>query len=163
MIDDLEIADVLNAHFCKIYTVDDSNAVLPDLELKTESTLDNIIVHEIDVCDAIHSFKQGKASGPDDINGTVLIRINATISRPLCILFNRYIIFSSIWKCSIMVPIVMKQDACETGNYRPISLTSHNGKRFEKTVFKHLYLYLIANNLIYPYQSGSLPDVISIT
>lgn len=51
----IEIVDGLNTHFCRISTFEDINAVVPYLELKTESALDNILVpvHERDVHDAI--------------------------------------------------------------------------------------------------------------
>ena len=42
-------------------------------------------------------------------------------------------------------------------NYRPISLISCVGKSFERIVFKNVYNHLIANSLIYKFQSGFLP------
>ena len=42
-------------------------------------------------------------------------------------------------------------------NYRPISLISCVGKSFERIVFKNVYNHLMANSLIYKFQSGFLP------
>ena len=40
--------------------------------------------------------------------------------------------------------------------YRPISLLSCVGKLMERCIYKHLYNYLIDNNLIYKQQAGFL-------
>ena len=42
-------------------------------------------------------------------------------------------------------------------NYRPISLISCVGKSFERIVYKNVYNHLMANSLIYKFQSGFLP------
>ena len=48
-----------------------------------------------------------------------------------------------------------KGDKSLPSNYRPVSLLSYSGKIFERII---LYNFFIANNLIYKYQSGFLPQ-----
>ena len=55
------------------------------------------------------------------------------------------------------MPIFKKGDKSDVSNYRPISLISCVGKSFERIVFKNVYNHLMANSLIYKFQSGFLP------
>ena len=57
-----------------------------------------------------------------------------------------------------MLPIYKKGDKSLPSNYRPVSLLRCCGKIFERIIFKHLYNFFIANDLIYKYQSGFLPQ-----
>ena len=56
-----------------------------------------------------------------------------------------------------MTPFFKKGDKQLIKNYRPISLLPICGKILEKTIFKNLYSYLHANNLLTKNQSGFRP------
>ncbi len=101
-----------------------------------------------------------KASGPDEISHRMLKETSKTISKPLCLLFNRSIRESSYpdkWKLANVMPLFKTGDRDQSCNYRPISLISCIGKVMERIVFKHIYNHLHFNNLIYKQQSGFLP------
>ena len=53
---------------------------------------------------------------------------------------------------------IRKGDKSLPSNYRPVSLLSCCGNIFERIIYKHLYDFFIANDLIYNYQSGFLPQ-----
>ena len=83
------------------------------------------------------------------------------ISIPLNILFNRSFMegkFSDIWKISNVVPLPKKGDSSDPSNFRPVSLLSNISKIQERIVFKHIYNFLMENDLLYKYQSGFLPN-----
>ena len=63
-----------------------------------------------------------------------------------------------MWKLTNVMPIHKKGSKQLTKNYRPISLLPICGKVFERIVFKHLYNYLVSNNLITNNQSGFRPQ-----
>ena len=54
-------------------------------------------------------------------------------------------------------PFLRKDCPSNLKNYRPISLISILAKVMERLVYKHIYNYLIDNNLITSHQSGFTP------
>ena len=65
--------------------------------------------------------------------------------------------FPSGWKYANVTPVVKKDCPSNLKNYRPISLISILAKVMERLVYKHIYNYLIDNNLITSHQSGFTP------
>jgi len=64
--------------------------------------------------------------------------------------------FPRKWKTALVIPLFKKGEPCCPNNYRAISLLSCVGKLMERCIYKHLYNYLIDNNLIYKQQAGFL-------
>ena len=121
--------------------------------------LENIRIERSDIEDIIATLDINKAVCQDLISHRVLKNVRFTISKPLCILFNKSLdegIFPSKWKTALVMPLYKKGDKHCSGNYRPVSLLSCIGKLLERCVYKHMYNYLIANNLIYEKQAGIL-------
>ena len=107
------------------------------------------------------SLDINKASGLDNISHRMLKGCISTICKPLCILFNISLkegVFPETWKKAVVTSIYKKGDKSLPSNYRPVSLLSCCGKIFERIIFKHLYNFFFANDLIYKYQSGFLPQ-----
>ena len=126
--------------------------MLPECQLKT---LNQLVIDEItitEVKDIIHSIDINKASGPDNISHRMLKGCINSICEPLCILYNRPIsegVFPESWKKAIVTPIFKKGDKSLPSNYRPVSLLSSCGKILEGIIFKHMYNFLVANDLLY--------------
>lgn len=87
----------------------------------------------------------------------VKIMLRYTISKPLCILFNKSLSlknFPECWKLAHVLTLFKKDDPSITLNYRPVSLLSCISKMFERIIFKHVYNHLHSQNLFYKYQTG---------
>ena len=128
--------------------------------ITTDTRLPFITITVQDITDMINSLQTNKAVGPDLISHKLLKRTINSISKPLCLLFNKSLfleIFPSSWKSAKVMPLFKKGDTSFSCNYRPISLLSCIGKLMERCVHKYLHNYLHANNLIYEKQSGFLP------
>ena len=67
-------------------------------------------------------------------------------------------IYPELWKLANVIPIQKKGSKQLTKNYSPISLLPFCGKVFEKIVNKHMYNYLVSNNLITNNQFGFRPQ-----
>ena len=76
LVDDVEKANLLNSYFCSISSVDDGNRDVPELPVRTLSTveIDEISLQEI--IDILDSLKLGKASGNDGISHHMLLYLN---------------------------------------------------------------------------------------
>ncbi len=98
-----------------------------------------------------------KASGPDTISPRLLREGANELSKPLATIFNMLLstsMFPKAWKLANVTPIYKKSNPAHPTNYRPISLLSCLGKLMERCIHKHLYNYLINNNILTQFQSG---------
>ena len=71
--------------------------------------------------------------------------------------FNRSLeqgYFPSSWKHGNIIPIHKKDDKSSPSNYRPLTLLSQIGKTSERCVHKHMYNYVLENQILTPLQSG---------
>ena len=79
------------------------------------------------------------------------------LAHPYSIIFNRSLeqgYFPSSWKDANVTPIYKKEDKSLPSNYRPISLLGIAGKTMERCLHKHLFNYMVTNQLLTPLQSG---------
>ena len=84
-----------------------------------------------------------------------------TVCKPLHLLFQNCLlscIYPSKWKEARIMPVFRKGDQNLPNNYRPIALLSTVGKLFERLLHKHIYNFLLSNDLFYKYQCGFLPN-----
>ena len=62
--------------------------------------------------------------------------------------------FPNVLKTGIVSPVYKKGNPQQFDNYRPISTLSIFSKLFEKLIYKRIYSFLIAKNVIYEKQFG---------
>ena len=137
-----------------------NDSVLPVLNFVTNSRISSFEICGDEIKDIISGLNSKKAHGPDNISVNMLKLCADQLSVPLKIIFQNIIntgIFPDQWKVANVTPIHKKNDKQVVENYRPISLLPILAKVFERIVFKNLFNYLIANNLITKKQSGFRP------
>ena len=109
---------------------------------------------ESEIIDIIKEFENGKAS---DIPVS-LIKQSAKIICPVLVkLYNKCMSvgdFPEIFKIGKITPIFKKGNAELLENYRPISILPIFGKIFEKIIYKRLYSFLTAKNVLSNNQYG---------
>ena len=153
---DLQKANMLNNFFTSQTIVDDSNKTLPDIT-QPEYALNSIEISSQDVKDVQMHLNIYKACGPDLLSPRLLKEEATALEEPLSVLFNCSLekcYFPVTWKDANISSIYKKDDKLLPSNYRPISLLSSIGKAMQRCVHKHLYNYVIDNDLITPLQSG---------
>ena len=152
-------ANIFNTFFTAQSNVDDSHASLPP-DQPTSFSLDSINISTEDVRDVLKLLDPGKACGPDLINPRLLKEGADILSEKLCPIFNNSLSssrFPDSWKLANVIPVFKKDDKTKVNNYRPISLLSCLGKVFEKCIFKHIFNFLIENQILTNLQSGFIP------
>ena len=153
---DFEMADALNNYFVEQSTLDESNASLPEFQPPNHEILENIIISDEDVIEAINMVKPIKASGPDLISPRLFKEGANQLVFPLRKLFNISLIlgeFPASWKRSNVTAIHKKDDRSNPRNYRPISLLNYAGKLMERCIHKHMTIYL-EHSVVSPFQFG---------
>ena len=123
----------------------------------TKSQLSNITFERKDIIDAIDEIKVDSATSDGEIPARILKGCKEPLSHALYILWKKSMETSLIPPCykeQSITPIHKKGSKTDPGNYRPVSLTSHVIKVFERVVRKRLVDYLESNNLISSKQHG---------
>ena len=138
--DDYEKANILNDYFQRQTILDESNVRLPDLPPPTyNTTLNIIVITDLEVKSALQTLKTGKASGPNGLSNRILRELSSELSHPLCCLFNKSLqsgIVPASYKEANVCPIHKKGDRSNVCNYRPISLLNSENKVMERLIFK---------------------------
>ena len=105
----------------------------------------------------IDELQTHAASGPDNFPAIVLKKCKQNLSRPLYHLWRKSLDTGRIPEHLLsqrIVPIFKKGSKTDAQNYRPVSLTSHLIKVFERVMRKALVKYLEDNHLLSKHQHG---------
>ena len=155
---DSEKVSLLNTFFCNQSSINDRNIDPPVLNgPPLQNIISSIVLTPQDIIDSLSHVDPNKATGPDLISPRLLKVATNELSVPLCSMFNLFLSNSFvpyIYKQGNVSPIFKKSDPSDPNNYRPISLLSCVGKLMERCIFKHIYNFIINNNILTKFQSG---------
>ena len=112
--DDLDKANILNDFFRDQTAIDESNAVLPQLDPYTvNSNMYSLHFSPAEIESVVKSLKTGKATGPDGVNNRILRELSKELAVPFCSLFNQSTetgVFPQCWKVAHVCPIYKNGD-----------------------------------------------------
>jgi hypothetical protein len=120
-------------------------------------TISEITFNESDIIKAINEISQTSAAGPDNFPSALLKNCNISLSVPLTKFWRKCIETGEIpqsLKTAIITPQHKSGSRALPANYRPIALTSHIIKIFEKIVRNSLVSFMNTNNLFNNSQHG---------
>ena len=153
-----EMSEMLQRQFVKVF----SQPKLSDQEVN--SLLDknclgftDISVERSDIMEAIQQISPSAAPGPDGIPPLLLKNCSTALSLPLSLLWRKSLATGEIsdqLKLGLIIPIFKNGARSEPKNYRPVTLTSHLIKIFERVLIKNLVKYLENNDLLNDGQHG---------
>ena len=112
---------------------------------------------EEDIVDALKELDPYSAAPDGDIPARILTSFKEQLAEPLCLFWSESLSSGCIpdpLKIQQITPIYKKGDRTDPANYRPVSLTSHVMKTFERVFRKNLVSYLEANELLSENQHG---------
>ena len=161
--DNKSMAKTLNDFFVSVFTQENISNIPVIDNIKDDihiRPLDSLYVRDTTIIKKIMKLKKHSAPGPDKISVHFLQQTANTISRPLKLLFQKFLhdgFVPEVWKQSNVVPIFKKGSKFAASNYRPISLTSIICKIMESVIKDSLLNHLITNDLIFPSQHGFMP------
>ena len=123
----------------------------PESKVRCNATLNDIDFCHEDIEKAIDEIKENSACGDDDIPALILKKCKENLSVPIVLIWKDYIDKSFIhnsYKKQFITPIHKKESRTLPENYRPISLTSHLVKIFERVIRNKLVHHLETNQLL---------------
>ena len=130
---------------------------LEELEDESTSFFCNITICEEEMERAICRMAMGAAPGPDGIPPVLLKECKNSLKLPLCLLWRNSMesgVIPDILKLGLIVPVYKSGARYDAKNYRPITLTSHLIKVFERVVAEKLVGFMEVNDLFNQRQHG---------
>ena len=150
------MAEILTAQYSKVFSKPmDADTSVPRQQSK--KTIPDLRFTKEDIIAAIDELKNTAAPGPDGFPAIFLKKCKETLATPLYILWtfclDRGIIPSDL-KHGIITPLHKGGSRSVAANYRPVALTSHLIKIFEKIVRNHITAFFEENDLFNSSQHG---------
>ena len=119
--------------------------------------LSDIQFSEENIREAINEVRVNSAPGPDRFPALLLRTCKDELAYPLYLIWRSSLDtgdIPQIAKTSVITPVFKNGDKQKPKNYRPVALTSHLIKVFEKVIRKQLTNYIEENNMFNPNQHG---------
>ena len=154
-----EIADAFQSEFCRVFS-DPNNPETeePTFDKPELSWLDEEIeLHDEDIIKVCKDLESSSSPGPDGIPARILKECAEVLAKPLGLMWRDSLRLRKVpeyYKMGHVVPLYKKGDKSSTKNYRPVTLTSHVIKLFERIVRAHMVDYFEKNGLFSKKQHG---------
>ena len=161
-----ETCQILSKQYTKVFSQPTSTKVVHDPSKFFEGhnqhcqppvNISNLSFTTADIQKAISELKTNSAAGPDGVPSILLLKCKEALALPLY----------KIWRCSLdtgIIPALLKEaiitpihkggDRSQASNYRPVALTSHLIKIFEKIMKDRIITYLEETNVMTNSQHG---------
>ena len=145
--DSSEKAELLQAQYVQVFSL--PSAVDPEVSVRNikdhDMEIADIEFSQADIEHALEELRPNSAAPPGDIPACVLKNCRSSLSYPIWILWQESYYESSIppaLKEQFICPVFKKGDRSLPENYRPVALTSHLSKTFERVVRDRLTEFL---------------------
>ena len=154
-----EIADVFQRQFCSVFS-DPSN---PDMEEPTFNSPElqwvdeGLVLHDQDIIRVCKELETTSSPGPDGIPAKVLKECADVLVKPLGLMWRESLRLKKVpeyYKLGLVTPLYKKGDRSSPKNYRPVTLTSHVIKMFERVFRAHMVAFFEKNGLFSKKQHG---------
>ena len=155
------IADAFQDQFSSVYSDPDAkNIKSPDFNVRVPNVdMSDISLSFTDgaILNAIGELNLNSAPGPDGLPAQLIKNCSNTIVVPLGLMWRESFRRGEVpkfYKTSHVCPIHKKGDRVTAENYRPVSLTSHVIKIFERILRKAMASFCELNNVLSINQHG---------
>ena len=155
------MGDLLQNQYSSVFSNPNSETKKsPKIDITHQDILESIDFSPEDIVKAINEIGTYSTSGEKDIPAIVLKNCKETLAYPIWKMWKESLETGEIppeFKYQIITPVHKKGSKAIPSNYRPISLTSHLIKIFERVLRIKIVAYLEENNILCPNQHGFRP------
>ena len=157
-----KMADLLQKQFSSVFSDPDSPDIQdpdfppPTIQHPQQPDLDFMLTDDA-IASAIKAIPSDSASGPDGIPAIVLKNCAKELLSPLRIIWEESFDRGTVpkyYKDTIITPLYKKGDRARAVNYRPVALTSHVIKVFERVIRGSMVDFIEKNQLLCDNQHG---------
>lgn len=156
-----DICELLRQQYEGVYSAPKQDFIIsePDIFFSVSSnpSLTSIDITTKDILDAAAEIRPNSAAGPDEFPGVVLKRCATQLCIPLQLLWSASLKEGEIpdtTRSARITPIYKGGSRSMPQNYRPVALTSHVIKLFEKILVKKIMNFLEHTTLMNRGQHG---------
>ena len=154
--DNKEMSNILAEQFSKVFSTPMVN-IPANTVFQGAKPYEKFEFTEEDLIQAINELSPSAPAGPDNFPAILLKNCKEVLVKPILKLwktsFQEGFVPSKLKQC-IITPTHKGGSKAEAENYRPIALTSHIIKIFEKVIRNHITNYMDENSLFNPNQHG---------
>ena len=151
------ISQVLQEQYCSTFSTPKNLEGVPPLPQISTTTLSDFIFTVEDMKEALRSTPSSASPGMDGIIPLILKECCESLARPMYLLWRKSLdlgVVPTKCKISLITPVYKKGARDDAANYRPISLSSHIVKVFERVVKAKIVEHLENNALLNDFQYG---------
>ncbi len=157
VVDNKQIADLFQDQFKGVFSVPSKTTLSQTNRSEINFPLTDLDLTDADFIVAINGLKTNSRCPRQDIPAIILKQCKSSLCLPLRLFWSKSFEYSKIpddYKNQVIIPLHKKGLKTKAENFRPISLTAHVIKLFEKILKKKLVEYLEFNNIFNNNQHG---------
>ena len=153
----LEMAKILSDQYKSVFSKPKDSYENVVLRERNAPTIEDLVLDKGMFIEAMKSMKPWSAPGPDGVPAFLYYKYAEELAEPLMIIWKHSLetgIMPEPTLLAYITPILKSVDRSIPANYRPVSLTNHITKIFERVMRKHITNHLENNNLMNRSQHG---------
>ena len=158
--DPKKMADMLQQQYASVFSDPSAKSDFKEQNHEILQILENIEITCEDIVSAIKEIGEFSSSAGHDIPAIILKNCAQELSYPLKIMWKDSLnsgFIADNFKSQLITPVFKKGSKSSPANYRPISLTSHLIKIFERVLRPKIVKHLEENHLLCQNQHGFRP------
>ena len=155
--DNKEMAELLSNQYASVFSTPKDESHAESEAEANPAKLSDFKFDKSDIEAAIDELSSNAAAGIDGFPAILLKKCKDVLSYPLYMFWRKCLdqgYIPSSLKRSLITPIHKGDSRADPANYRPIALTSHVIKIFEKIIRKHVVEFMNKHNLFNDNQHG---------
>ncbi len=153
--DPLKMAEILSNQYKSVFTVPTARKV--NNHTPAHDLINDIVIRTERMKAAVLSISTWSTAGPDEVSPLFLKDYIDELKEALCLLWRKSLdsgIMPDGINMAFITPIFKGGDKSSAANYRPVALTNHITKAFEKILKEEIVFYLATHNYFNCTQHG---------